>query len=217
MNAAKRFELVAFDMDGVLVDFHSSWVWVHRYFGTCNDHSLDSYMAGDIDDREFIRRDLEQWMEVRPRIHTSDIAAILDDIPLMPGLAATISALKERGIRCVIISGGIDILTDRLVSDHGFDAALSNSLCTDQDGFLTGEGHVGVKLNDKATPLLELQEKYGLSPGHCASVGNSSIDVSMFEHSGLSIAFNPEGPYVVRNADRVVYRRDLGDILRYLI
>lgn len=209
--------LVAFDMDGVLVDFHSSWVWVHRHFGTCNDHSLISYMAGEIDDPEFIRRDIYQWMGVKQKIHISEIQKILADIPLMPGIGETISTLKENGIRCVIISGGLDILADRITSDHGFDAALSNTLRTDGNGFLTGEGSVGVALNDKATALLELQARFGISPERCAAIGNSSIDVNMFDHSALSIAFNPEGPFVVKNADFVVYRRDLTNVLRYIV
>lgn len=135
----------------------------------------------------------------------------------MEGVGDTISALKDKGIKCVIISGGLDMLSQNLVKRFGFDLALSNSLEVDGEGYLTGEGIVNVKLNDKATALINLQERLGVLPGECAAIGDSRIDVNMFIHSGLSIAFNPEGTYVVKNADFVVYKKDLKEILKYLL
>ena len=210
-------ELVVFDMDGVLVDFYSSWVWIHDHFGTCNDDSLTRYHAGEIDDHEFIRRDVALWLAKQPRIHISMIREILSTIPIMEGVGETISTLKADGKKCAILSGGLDILAQSLVDRFGFDLAISNSLVVDEDGYLTGEGIVGLKLNDKATPLLRLQDRFGIPPERTAAVGDSGIDVNMFDHSALSIAFNPDSPYVVKHADFVVYRKDLREILKYLI
>jgi len=217
MGGSGNIELVVFDMDGVLVDFYSSWVWVHHHFGTCNDDSLASYHAGEIDDHEFIRRDVALWLAKQPRIHISTIRDILRSIPIMEGVGETISTLKADGKKCAIVSGGLDILAQRLVDSFGFDIVLSNSLVVDEDGYLTGEGIVGLKLNDKASPLLHLQERFGIPPERTAAVGDSRIDVNMFDHSSLSIAFNPDGPHVVKHADFAVYRKDLRGILRYLM
>jgi len=60
--------LVVFDMDGVLADVESSWVYVHRHFGVNNDHSLFAYLRGEIDDLEFIRRDINLWKQKDPGI-----------------------------------------------------------------------------------------------------------------------------------------------------
>ena len=217
MGGNDNIKLVVFDMDGVLVDYFSSWVWVHDHFGTCNDHSLACYHSGGIDDHEFIRRDVALWLGKQDRIHLSVIREILLTIPIMEGVGDTISALKENGIKCAILSGGLDMLAQNLVERFGFDLALSNSLEADEDGYLTGEGTVNVRLNDKTTPLIKIQKRLGVQPGECAAIGDSRIDVNMFEHSGLSIAFNPEGTYVVKNADFVVYRKDLREMLKYLI
>ena len=217
MTPPDPIKLVVFDMDGVLVDHYSSWVWVHDHFGTCNDDSLESYMSGEIDDHEFIRRDLALWFGKCPNIHISKIEEILGTIPMMAGFEDTISRLKETGMKCAILSGGLNILAERLGREHGFDAVMSNALVVDGKGYLTGEGIVNVKLNDKATPLLDMQKSFGFAPSECASVGNSSIDVNMFEHSSISIAFNPEGSHVVKNADFVVRKKDLREILRYLV
>jgi len=217
MGGSHDIELVVFDMDGVLVDFYSSWVWIHDHFGTCNDDSLRSYHAGEIDDHEFIRRDVALWLAKQPRIHISMIRDILSSIPIMEGVGETISILKEDGKKCAILSGGLDILAQYLVDRFGFDIAFSNSLAVDDGGYLTGDGIVKVILNDKATPLLRLQERFGISPARTAAVGDSGIDVNMFDHAGLSIAFNPDSPYVVKHADFVVYKKDLREILKYLI
>ena len=53
-----KYDIVVFDLDGVLVDIQSSWDWVHRHFGVDNDESLAQYLAGQIDDLEFMRRDI---------------------------------------------------------------------------------------------------------------------------------------------------------------
>jgi len=217
MGGSDGIKLVVFDMDGVLVDYFSSWVWVHDHFGTCNDHSLASYLSSEIDDHEFIRRDVALWLGKQERIHISTIREILSSIPIMEGVRDTVSALKNNGIKCAILSGGLDMLAQNLVQRFGFDLALSNSLEVDRDGYLTGEGIVNVKLNDKTTPLINLQKRLGVLPSECVAIGDSGIDVNMFEHSDISIAFNPEGKHVVKNADFVVYKKDLREILRYLI
>ncbi len=217
MGGSNDIKLVVFDMDGVLVDYFSSWVWIHDHFGTCNDHSLALYHSGDIDDQEFIKRDVALWLGKQKRIHISTIREILSSIPVMKGVGDTVFALKERGIKCVILSGGLEMLAQNLVKRFGLDGALSNSLEVDEDGYLTGDGIVNVKLNDKSTPLINLQARLNIQPGECAAVGDSRIDVNMFDNSGISIAFNPENTYVVKNADFVVYKKNLREILRYLI
>ena len=58
-----NYKFVAFDLDGVLVDTFSSWVWMHEYFGVNNDHSLFAYQRGEIDYLEFMRRDIQLWLE----------------------------------------------------------------------------------------------------------------------------------------------------------
>ena len=57
------YKFVAFDLDGVLVDTFSSWVWMHKHFNVNNDHSLYAYQRGEIDYGEFMRRDIALWLE----------------------------------------------------------------------------------------------------------------------------------------------------------
>ena len=45
-----KIRLVVFDMDGVLTDIISSWRYVHDFFGSSNDRSVNAYLKGEIDD-----------------------------------------------------------------------------------------------------------------------------------------------------------------------
>ena len=63
IDKAEKIELVIFDMDGVLTDIVSSWKYIHDYFDTSNERSVNDYLKGKIDDMEFIRRDAVLWKE----------------------------------------------------------------------------------------------------------------------------------------------------------
>jgi phosphoserine phosphatase len=63
----RRYDLVAFDMDGVLVNYTSCWTWVHDHFRVTNEASLKAFIDGDIDDMEFMRRDIALWRRHRCR------------------------------------------------------------------------------------------------------------------------------------------------------
>jgi len=208
--------LVVFDMDGVLVDAESSWVYVHRRFGVNNDHSLYAYLRGEIDDLEFIRRDIRLWMEKDPELTVSKIQEILAEVPLMPGARETIKAISDRGIKTAIVSAGIDLLADRVADELGVDVDMANGLITDNRGRLSGEGILRVKLMDKGDSVSEVATRLDIPKEQVVSVGNSQYDVTMFERSGMGIAFMPSDDHVRQSANAVVEEKDLRGILKYI-
>ncbi|MCI4360921.1 MAG: HAD-IB family phosphatase, partial [Thermoplasmata archaeon] len=117
---------VAFDMDGTLVDVVSSWAAVHDHFGESNSESVRLFMTDQIDDAEFLRRDIEIWWRHAPHITVMELEAILAPVPLMPGAKELFRALHARGIRTAIISGGIDLLAKRVGRELGIDYVLAN-------------------------------------------------------------------------------------------
>jgi phosphoserine phosphatase len=207
------FGLVAFDMDGVLVDYTSSWTWVHEHFKVTNEASLVAYIEGRIDDREFMRRDIELWKKVKQDVCLADIEEILRPVPIIAGIGETVAQLRRRGMRCVIVSGGLDLTARRIASENGFDGYAANSVECDPSGRLTGEGVLRVELTNKRKALRRFQEKYGVPEERTVAIGNSFVDVSMFDGSGLSIAFNPIDDFVEKNADVVVRSKDLRTVL----
>ena len=211
------YELVIFDMDGVLVDCGSSWVAVHEHFGVNNEASLELYLEKKIDDMEFMRRDIALWKEQCQDLHISAIKGILDKVPLMPNVHRVFKELKAHGFKTAVVSGGIDILAERVMKEVDCDLQISNGLVVDRGGYLTGEGVLRVPVMEKDLVVRRIQEMFGVDKVGTVSVGNSQVDVQMFRESGLSIAFCPEDSYTAENSDVVLKGKDLGQILGHIL
>jgi phosphoserine phosphatase len=209
--------LVAFDMDGTLVDVESSWAAVHDHFGDQNVEGLRRFNAGEIDDREFLRTDVRIWHKHRPDFHQRDLAAILAKVPLMPGAHPLFQALRTAKVPTAIISGGIDVLAERIARELGIGRVLANGFSADVEGHITGDGIIRVPIHGKEAVLKRLQEELGVDPSETASVGNSEIDVGLFRRSRIGIAFHPEDDLVRKAATHVVEEKDLAKLLPILL
>ncbi|MEA3254860.1 MAG: HAD-IB family phosphatase, partial [Candidatus Altiarchaeota archaeon] len=108
MNGIK---LIAFDLDGVLVDGRGSWAEVHKGLGTLKQSELNGkeYFSGRITFDEWAERDVTLWEGV----DIERIKDILYSAHLMTGIDETLHNLK-RNYRLAIISGGLKILADYL-------------------------------------------------------------------------------------------------------
>jgi len=203
-------------MDGVLADIESSWVYVHRHYGVNNDHSLYAYLRGEIDDLEFIRRDIGLWRLKDPDVSVEKIRRILEGVPLMPGAHEAISRLRDQGVRTAVVSAGIDLLAERIARELMIDFHLANGLVTDPSGKLSGEGILRVRLMDKGDAVVEAARMAGATKKDTVAVGNSKYDVSMFRKASKGIAFRPADETVRKSANSVVTEKDLSKILGFI-
>lgn len=215
-NKPETVQLVIFDMDGVITDTISSWKYLHDYFGTSNDHSVDAYLKGTIDDMEFIKRDVSLWLKSNRPITYQRLAEILAEVPVMKGANDCIHALAEQGIQTAIVSAGLDILARRVADELGIDHVYANDIAVDAHGRLTDKGILGVALMYKDQVVRSLSQKLDIPVRNMVAVGNSCFDIPMFEMCGLGIAFNPEDDCVRDAADIVVEGKDLRKILPHL-
>ncbi len=209
--------LVAFDMDGTLVDAESSWAEVHAFFGDRNDEGLRAFEAGRIDDAEFLRTDVRIWHKHRPNLTRGELVSILDRVPLMPGAHELLGALRQRGLRTAIVSGGIDLLAERIGRELRIDRVLANGFEVDATGRITGDGIIRVPIYQKERVLADLQSEWGIPPAETAAVGNSEIDLGLFRRSRIGIAFRPEDDKVRAGATHVVEGSDLRQVLPLLL
>lgn len=185
------YELVAFDMDGTLVEEVSCWSVIHREFDALDKayKNLQAWQRGEIEYEEFMRKDIGLW---NPAPHISEIERILSDYKLLPKVSHTVKEIKSRGYKTAIISGGIDILAEEVAEELNISHVLANGLETDGDGFLTGRGICRVDPLRKDRPLKKLANDLGIGTEECVGIGNSVYDKSLFRASGLGIAVGDE-------------------------
>lgn len=211
------FDLVCFDMDGVLTKVRSSWAWIHNVLGVDDEEAYWAYINQEIDEKEFMRRDIAIWKGVKPDINERDLVRWFRTMPLTGGIQETVAALQEGGAKCVIVSGGIDLAARMLAGEYGFDDVAADHIETDAEGYLTGEGVEVVDLKDKGKTVRMFMERYGAPKERTASIGNSFTDIPMFECSGTSVAFNPSDPYTEEAATYVVRSENISDVLEHLL
>ena len=212
----KRIKLAVFDMDGVLTRSSSSWDFVHRRLGVDNHENLRKYREDEISYLEFLRSDVSAWMDKLGTVPASLIQEILDEIPLRDGITETISALKERGISSVIISGGIYWLAEKIGAASHFDEVHANRIKTDTRNFIIPDGEVMVEPKRKDIVIKAVQARMGISSDETISVGDTFQDAAMFRNSGISVAFNPVDRSLGNQTDYMIYGNDLTAILKLL-
>lgn len=203
-------ELIAFDLDGVLVDGGGSWMQVHEALGTLEQSRLNGseYFSGRINFGEWAKRDVALWNGVG----IERMKEILYNTRLMDGIEETLPKLKER-YRIAIISGGLKMLADHLAERFNLDYCFGNELIV-KDGKVAGISHT-VDFEGKGEILKRIAGDLGITTKQCAAVGDYLNDIPMFREAGYSIAFNPKDQKVVDNASQAVYEKDLRNILPY--
>ena len=206
----KDIKLIAFDLDGVLTDGCGSWQEVHKALGTSDaaEEHAKEYLAGKITFDEWARKDTELWYGV----DIERIKEILYRIDLMPGIESTIPRLR-RDYKLVIISGGLQILADRIKNMFGMDYAVANELLT-ENGRVSGIQQI-VDFKGKGKILQEIAEISDIDLEECAAIGDYLNDIPMFKVAGFRIAFNPKDERVVKFADEIIYEKNLARILPY--
>jgi len=197
-----RYKLVAFDMDGTLLVEESCWGALHRHFGTSAQarKNLEAYEWGEIDYVEFMRRDISLW---KPVPHISEIERVLASFTLAPNVAEVVKEIGAKGHSTAIITGGLNLLADRVARELGIHHTLANGLGVDERGYLTGEGIFRVEPTLKHEALAKLAADLGLKLSECAAVGDSKYDVSFLKNAGLGVAVGDD-PILAEVADVVI-------------
>jgi phosphoserine phosphatase len=187
----KHSLLVAFDMDGVLTEYPSSWEYVHRSMGVDNSENVSLFNSGSITYEQFIERDVSLWIRKMGKVPVSRIKEILSGITLRPDLAESIRRLKKDGHRVAIVSGGLSLLAEEIDRMEKFHYVFANSILSDENGLVMPSGIMNVNYKRKDMNIAYMQALLGIGRSDTVSVGDSMDDASMFSVSGYSIAYNP--------------------------
>jgi len=208
-----RWRVVAFDLDGVLVEEPSAWITVHRAFGVTEKArgNLRDYESGRIDYREFMRRDIALW----GRRTLAEIHNVLRRYTVRREAREAVDDLNADDRTIVVVSAGIDVLAGAVCEDLGIDHWVANGLEVDSAGTLTGEGIMRVELLRKDLALNELLLPMGVGIKEVVAVGDSKYDLHLVKACGRGIAFFPSGVSDLRVECAVAKNlRDVREIVR---
>ena len=197
--------LVLMDMDSTTIQIECIDE-IARLYGVGEQVSAvtAAAMRGELDFNGSLRTRVAKLANA-PESLIKDVA---DNMPLMPGLIALITALKEANWKVAIASGGFTYFANRLKDDHGFDAAYANTLEI-IDNTLTGEviGEI-VNADVKARTLKELAEQYQIPNSQTVAIGDGANDLVMMAASSLGIAIHAK-PIVQEKASVALNNLDL--------
>ncbi|HIQ32869.1 MAG TPA: phosphoserine phosphatase SerB [Methanothermococcus okinawensis] len=204
--------LVLFDLDSTLIE----------------EETLDELakLAGVEEEVKRITRDamegrinyeesLKRRVSLLKGLAVEDVMKVVSRLKLTKGARETVEELKSRGYVVGVISGGFNIVTDRVKRDLGLDYAYSNELVV-REGRLTGEvrGRV-MSPSAKGEILEEIAGREKIDLKDTIVVGDGANDIGMFRRAGFRIAFCAK-EVLKREADVVIERRDLREILKYI-
>jgi len=182
------YGLVALDMDSTLITIE------------CVDELADmagikpqvaaitaSAMRGEIDFTESLTR----RTALLAGLHESALERVWSErLQLSPGAERLIEALRARGIRTLLVSGGFSFFTERLKARLGLDYALSSEPEI-ADGRLTGriQGRI-LDARGKAEAVRRVRDSLGLPPERVIAIGDGANDLAMMAEAGVSIAYH---------------------------
>jgi phosphoserine phosphatase len=176
--------LASFDMDGTVLEHNSSWVAIHRHFGTEHEGaaSLRLYTEGRIDYREFMRRDISSWPK---GVKRDEIIGILSEYKLRREAPNVFAELKNRGIKTALVTSGIDILARDVAEELGIDHWLANGLRFDKQGILLPRGVGRVDPTRKDMAYRKLLSKLRIDPKKTIAVGDTIYDLAFLKSAGI--------------------------------
>lgn len=179
-----KIELAAFDLDGTILEHNSSWVALHKHFGTEHEGaaSLRLYTEGKIDYREFMRRDISSW----PRgVTRGEIKKVLSDYRIRKEAPGVIDELRKRGIDIALVTAGIDMLAREVARDLGIGHWVANGLRFDRSGKLLPSGVGRVDPTRKDLAYGRLLGKLKVDPKKTIAVGDTIYDLAFLKSAKL--------------------------------
>ena len=133
---------------------------------------------------------------------------------LSPGTETLLAAIKQAGLRILLVSGGFTFFTDKLKARLGLDFTHSNVLGIDGgklNGTVTSQI---VDADEKARILIETCQRIGCTPAQAIAFGDGANDLKMMAAAGLSVAYRAK-PVVYAQAMTALNHNGLDAALQF--
>ncbi|MFX0209822.1 MAG: HAD family hydrolase [Candidatus Hodarchaeota archaeon] len=194
-----KWQLIASDLDGTLIQTRSAWERVHERLGTWQTKGkkyLEMFLAGEIDYITFCKLDAATWKGT-PLTRIHEIAKME---PFLPTVKSTIPILKKMTSNFYIVSAGLQPFANYVVNELSLDGAIANDLNVDENGILTGDPIINLEWDEKDKILKKLCTDLEIDLSTTIAIGDGLADIPMFDIAGLSIAVNADLPDVLSSA-----------------
>jgi phosphoserine phosphatase len=207
-------------MDGVLTKWRSSWRALHEYFGSISliseNNDAERFLRGEITYEEWMRRDLEAIIKAFGRPPSrEEIIKAFSTYELVEGAKELINFLKERGVYTAIISGGIDLLAEKVREELGIDVAFANKLVFDERGYLIPKGIEVVNPLKKSEILKNLSRQLKVPLSEFMYVGDTEWDFEALNIVGFPVLLN-YGEVRLPAKHKYIVVNSLHDIIEFL-
>ncbi|HEX5905330.1 MAG TPA: phosphoserine phosphatase SerB [Candidatus Nitrosocosmicus sp.] len=200
--------LVIFDVEGVLLNAEYLPV-LAKLLGPKKEEEIweitNKGIRGEIDWEE----GLKERVHALKGIEYSQAYQIAQNLEIMPGARELCTFLKSLGWKLVAVSGGFNIITDRLHTELQIDKIFSNNLI-----FRNGKLHdVDVHVtSDKSASVKKYVEENGFSKDEITVVVDGANDLKLFNLSSFTVGFCPVD--IIRDkADIVIDEKDLSVLI----
>ncbi|MBS3159018.1 HAD family phosphatase [Candidatus Woesearchaeota archaeon] len=216
-----KYKLVCFDVDGILIDnLKFSWQVFHDYFQTDRHRREDSkkkFLSGEITYLQWADHDINLWKEKNAK--KGDFFRAISHLKLMEGAIETLNELKRKGLKLAVISGSLNIILEKFIPNYNefFDDVFISRIYFDEDGCISRVEATEFDMDAKALALKKIAEREKLSLKECVFVGDYLNDLKIIQEAGLGIAFNCEHDELKKAADVVIGKKDLREILKFIL
>jgi phosphoserine phosphatase len=175
--------LICFDMDGTLIDAETLDV-IAKEIGVEKQviKITDLAMNGQLDFEESLKKRLELLKGVSEK----KIKTISNNFKLMPGAKELVLKLRQKGFVVCIITGGFDIVAEKIGKKLGIDFIIANTLEL-ENGKINGDFQLRVNGN-KHKLLRKIRE--AVNAKITVAVGDGANDLLMLEEADIGIGFN---------------------------
>lgn len=193
------FSLLAMDMDSTLITIE------------CIDEIADmqglkpevaaiteAAMRGELD----FAASLTRRVALLKGLDVNALQRVYDErLRISTGGEALLEAVKDAGLKTLLVSGGFTFFTERLQPRLGLDHTHANVLEVDQGGRLSGRVLGGiVDAEEKMRTVQRVCAQLGVDTRRAIVMGDGANDLRMMGIAGLSVAFRAK-PVVRAQAD----------------
>lgn len=138
-----------------------------------------------------------------------DCKRVSDDMPIMEGAKETFDELRRLGFKTLTVSGGPDILIDRIKEELQIDYAFSNKLIFGDEKLQGVDVIVG---SDKTIPIKDTIKMMKKQKEDIVITVDGANDIKLFDVAGLRISFNGT-ELINEKSDSIVNKKDLREII----